>query len=143
MSAERAAQVVPNLYVDSVETLRTFYLEKLGFQHMMGIVGKDGNLDFAIVTRDGAMIMLARPQAKTEGTGPKYPTGRPLEIYIEVKDVDAFHEAVRSRAVAVKQPLTTQWWGDRNFAVQDPYGYVLWFYQNVGQPVPPPGVKMV
>lgn len=139
---DKAAQVIPNLYVDSVETLRSFYLDKLGFEHMMGVVGKDGLLDFAIVTREGAMIMLARPQEKTEGAARKYPTPRPIELYIEVADVDAFHEQVRPK-VAIKHALTTQWWGDRNFAVEDPYGYVLWFYKTVSQPVPPPGVKMI
>ncbi len=38
------AVVVPNFWVDAVEPLRDFYLEKLGFSHMMGIVGKDGNV---------------------------------------------------------------------------------------------------
>ena len=36
--------------------------------------------------------------------------------------------------------------GDRNFAVQDPYGYRLWFCQTVTEwkeVSPPPGVKVV
>lgn len=45
--------------------------------------------------------------------------------------------------MAVTEALATQWWGDRNFAVKDPYGYTLWFYQTVGAPTPPPGVTMV
>jgi hypothetical protein len=45
--------------------------------------------------------------------------------------------------VPIAAPLKTQWWGDRNFAVHDPYGYQLWFCQTVGEPEPPPGVKMI
>ena len=63
------APVVPSFWVDSVETLRSFYLEKLGFGHMMGIVGKDGQLDFCIVFRDDAMVMIGRPGSH-RGVGP-------------------------------------------------------------------------
>jgi uncharacterized glyoxalase superfamily protein PhnB len=141
-SAQTAA-ITPSFWVDSVEPVRDFYIEKLGFSHMMGIVGKDGRLDFCIVVREGAMIMIGRPEDRIEGTGEKYPTRRPVEIYLKLDDVDRYHAEVRERGVKVVEPLTTQWWGDRTFAVKDPYGYQLWFYQSVSEPVPPPGVKMV
>jgi uncharacterized glyoxalase superfamily protein PhnB len=132
------ATIIPNLFVDSVEPLQKFYLDKLGFSHMMGIVGKDGRLDFCIVTRDGAMVMLGRPEDRIEGT-----TRRPLALYFYFQDVDAYHTELQGRGVRVTEPLTTQWWGDRNFAVEDPYGYQLWFCQTVGEPQPPPGVTMI
>jgi PhnB protein len=135
--------VVPNFWVDAVEPVREFYMEKLGFDHLMGIVGKDGKLDFAIVRRENAMIMMGRPQEKIDGTAERYPTKRPLEVYVYVKDIDAYHAEVVKRGVKIKDPLTTQWWGDRNFGVQDPHGYQLWFGQTVGELQPPPGVKVV
>jgi uncharacterized glyoxalase superfamily protein PhnB len=147
MSETRAA-VIPNIYVESVEPVRSFYLDKLGFDHLMGMVGKDGKLDFCIVTRAGAMVMLGRPPEPIEGTAPRHPTARPLELYIEVADVDGYHDQVRS-GVDIEKPLTTQWWGDRNFSVRDPYGYRIWFYQTVkawDQVMAsglPEGVKMV
>lgn len=138
-----APPVVPNFWVDSVEQVREFYIEKLGFNHMMGIVGKDGKLDFAIVTRETAMIMLGRPLEKIEGSSERYPTKRPLDVYIYVNDVDTYHGEVVKRGVEVSDPLTTQWWGDRNFGVKDPYGYQLWFGQQVAGLQPPPGLKVV
>jgi uncharacterized glyoxalase superfamily protein PhnB len=135
--------VVPSFWVDAVEPVRDFYIEKLGFDHMMGVVGKDGKLDFAIVTRENAMIMMGRPQERIEGTSERYPTKRPLEVYIYTKDVDAYHAEIVKRGVKVSDPLTTQWWGDRNFGVKDPHGYLLWFSQPVGGIEPPPGVKVV
>ena len=145
MSEQQQAtpQIVPNFWVESVEALRTFYLEKLGFEHMMGVVGKDGKLDFTIVTRDGLMVMIGRPEKRIDGSAPAYATDRPVELYLYVKDVDAFHGEVRDRKVEIADPLTTQWWGDRTFAVKDPYGYTIWFCQTVGEPAPPPGVKMI
>lgn len=143
MSKESVGQVIPSFWIEEVEALRDFYLEKLGFGHMMGIVGKDGKFDFGIVQRDGIMVMMGRPQSPGAGIAKGQAGARALDIYFSVKDVDAYHDEVQSRGVAVTQALATQWWGDRNFAVKDPYGYTLWFYQTVGAPEPPPGVTMV
>lgn len=140
---EAPAQVIPSFWVEDVETLREFYLEKLGFGHMMGIVGKDGKFDFGIVRRNGIMVMMGRPQSPGGGASRGQSGARPLDIYFYVPNVDAFHDEVRSRGVAVTEALATQWWGDRTFAVKDPYGYSLWFCQTVGAPEPPPGVTMV
>jgi hypothetical protein len=97
------AAVMPLRYVPSVDQLRTYYLEQLGFEHMMGIVGADGQLDFAIVHLNGAGLMLSRPQTQT----PDGLTRGPLEIYIAVSGVDAFAAGLQSRGVALTQPLTT------------------------------------
>jgi uncharacterized glyoxalase superfamily protein PhnB len=139
-------QLVPSFFVDSVEKERSFYIDKLGFSHRMGMVGRDGSLDFCIVTRGASMIMFARPQERREGSAETYPTPRPLELYIRIDDVDAYHADVTSRGVAVEKALTDQWWGDRNFAVRDPYGYLLWFNQTVHafeEVRPPAGVTIV
>jgi uncharacterized glyoxalase superfamily protein PhnB len=142
MAQETPPQIVPSLFVDAVEPLRDFYLEKLGFGHFMGMVGKDGKLDFAIVQRDGLMVMIGRPQERLSGTAPQ-PAGRPVEIYIYLKDVDAYHGEVTKKGVKVEDPLTTQWWGDRNFSVRDPYGYRLWFCQTVAEFQPQEGMKVI
>ncbi len=140
---QQAQQVLPNLYVDSVDEMRKHYLEKLGFEHMMGMVGRDGALDFCIVTLHGASLMLSRPMKPIEGSAPKPSTQRLLELYFSVPDVDAHHAELVKRKVEIVERLTTQWWGDRNFAVLDPYGYKVWFFQTVGELNPPPGVKIV
>ena len=98
MSKGTAKAVMPMITVNSVDALRTFYVDKLGFTHMMGVVGKDGQFDFCTVVRDGAKVMLMRPQERMDGAGPSK-TKRPVEIYLEVSDVDAVHEDVRKRGV--------------------------------------------
>lgn len=143
MSREHPGAVMPIISVESVDELRSFYVEKLGFGHVMGMVGKDGKFDFCTVTLGSAKIMLTRPPEKVEGSKPAYPTKRPVEIYLEVADVDKYHDEVKKRGVKITAPLGTQWWGDRTFKVVDPYGYELWFYQMVGEPKPPKGAKIV
>ncbi len=142
MAKATPKEVIPMIAVDSVDDLRDFYVEKLGFAHMMGVVGKDGQFDFCTVVRDGAKIMLMRPSEPVDGTRPSA-AKRPVEVYLEVSDVDALHDDVRKRGVQVTQPLETKWWGDRTFAVRDPYGYQIWFYQTVAEAKPPKGTKVV
>jgi uncharacterized glyoxalase superfamily protein PhnB len=136
-----ALAVMPIITVDSVDEVHRFYTEKLGFQHVMGVVGKDGGLDFVTVVRSGVRIMFNRPQERVDGTG-RSPR-KPVEIYIQVEDVEAYHDQLRRAGIAITTPLTTQWWGDRTFTIQDPYGYPLWFYQPVADAKPPQGMKIV
>ena len=136
------AQIMPMISVDSVDEAREFYVEKLGFEHMMGMLGKDGRLDFCTVILGGAKVMFMRPQEKMDGAGATS-SKRPVEIYIQVADVNAHHDRLKKNKVKINSPLTDQWWGDRTFTVMDPFGYQIWFYQTVGEPQPPEGAKIV
>ncbi len=132
------SNVMPIVAVDSVDTARDFYVEKLGFEHVMGMVGKDGKLDFVTVVLGGARIMFSRAQG-----GDRRPGKQPVEIYLQVDDVDTYHDEVKRSGVRISDPLTMQWWGDRTFKVLDPNGYEIWFYTNVAEPKPPQGAKLV
>jgi len=136
------AQVMPIISVDSVDQARAFYIDQLGFGHMMGMLAKDGQLQFCTVTMGGAKIMLNRPTDKMEGTS-LTTSRRPVAIYMEVSDVNAYHDQVKKHGVKIIDPLTDQWWGDRTFTVLDPFGYLIWFYQTVGEIKPPQGAKLV
>ena len=129
---------MPIIGVESVDAIRNFYVDTLGFHHVMGMVGKDGQLDFCTVVMGEARIMFMRAP---NGTAP---AGRqPVEIYLEVEDVEALHDRVKKKGVAISDPLTLQWWGDRTFKVLDPNRYEIWFYTNVAEPKPPQGAKLV
>ena len=143
MSTVVSGQVMPMIAVGSVDATRDFYVDKLGFTHVMGMVGKDGQLDFVTVVLGGARVMFSRSQhaegASSRGRADK----QPVEIYLQVDDVDAYHNQVKKRGVQISDPLTLQWWGDRTFKVLDPNGYEIWFYTNVGEAKPPQGAKLV
>ena len=129
---------MPMIAVASVDATRDFYVEKLGFTHVMGMVGKDGQLDFVTVVLGEARVMFMR------GTGLGTPARKqPVEIYLPVEKVDQYHDRLERKGVTITDPLTMQWWGDRTFKVLDPNGYELWFYTNVAEPVPPQGAKLV
>jgi uncharacterized glyoxalase superfamily protein PhnB len=130
---------MPIIAVASVDDVRNFYVDRLGFEHVMGMVGKDGQLEFCTVVLGQARVMFTRAPGGTRPLGGK----QPVEIYLEVDDVDVLHNRLKKKGLAISDPLTVQWWGDRTFKVLDPNGYEIWFYTNVGEPKPPQGAKLV
>jgi uncharacterized glyoxalase superfamily protein PhnB len=132
---------MPIVAVESVDATRDFYVETLGFTHVMGMVGKDGRLDFVTVVLGDARLMFSRGSGDAvRRVAPK----QPVELYLPVADVDAYHATLsRKKQVVMTEALTMQWWGDRTFKILDPNGYELWFYTNVADPVPPQGAKLV
>jgi uncharacterized glyoxalase superfamily protein PhnB len=138
-----SGQVMPMIAVESVDAVRDFYVDKLGFTHVMGMVGKDGQLDFVTVVLGGARVMFSRAPG-ADGAPSRARSGKqPVEIYLQVDDVDAYHKQVKKKTVTISDPLTLQWWGDRTFKVLDPNGYEIWFYTNVAEAKPPQGAKLV
>ncbi len=131
--------VMPMIAVEAVDAVRDFYVDKLGFQHVMGMVGKDGQLDFVTVVLGGARMMFSRAPGEPHGR----PGKQPVEIYLQVDDVEAYHGRVKKNGVRISDPLTLQWWGDRTFKVLDPNGYEIWFFTHVSEPKPPQGAKLV
>jgi uncharacterized glyoxalase superfamily protein PhnB len=114
-------------------------VDTLGFTHVMGMVGKDGQLDFCTVVMGEARIMFMRARGDMPPSGGK----QPVEIYLEVDAVEALHNRLKKSNVSISDPLTLQWWGDRAFKVLDPNGYEIWFYTHVAAPTPPQGAKLV
>lgn len=134
---------VPIIGVESVEEIRKFYIGTLGFEHVRGVIGKDGLFEICALAMDGARLMFAR--APGVGLSTKSAASKqPVAIYLEVADVDHYFEQLsRKGGVNVTDALTTQWWGVRSFKVMDPHGYEVWFYQTVAEPSPPEGARIV
>lgn len=134
---------MPIIAVSSVDEIRSFYVDTLGFDHVRGMVDKDGRFEFCTVAKDGARIMFVRTPGGSPNAKPTAAT-QPVGLYLEVADVERyFGQLSEKKGVKVTDRLTAQWWGDRTFKAVDPNGYELWFYQTVGTPKPPQGLKIV
>jgi len=132
---EQPAQVMPMCKVASVDATRDFYVDKLGFDHLMAVVGHDGQLDFCTVIREGGRLMFTRADS-----GELPPPS--AEFYFQVSDVESYREEVSQTGIEVSMP-EDMWWGDRVFILEDVNGYKLWFYQSMRAPEPPEGLKIV
>jgi uncharacterized glyoxalase superfamily protein PhnB len=58
------------------------------------------------------------------------PIGATGTMFIELDGVDALHERIKT-AVKIVMPLVTQFYGLREFAIEDPDGYVITFAERV------------
>lgn len=126
-----ATKITPNLIVANVERSLAFYTEVLGFARGM-TVPDASPLVFASVT-SGAVEIFLNDKSTTAKESPQMAGlafGGGNTMFIEVENVDALHDAVKSRATIV-MPIHTQWYGMREFALTDPDGYVITFAQRV------------
>ena len=129
-----ATKLTPNLIVGNVERSLAFYEDALGFARGM-TVPEQSPFVFASVTSGPVEIFLNDRSTVTKESpqmaGLAFGGGNTM--FIEVTGIDAFHDAIKPR-VKVIMPLVTQWYGMREFAIEDPDGYVITFAERVGTP---------
>jgi len=129
-----ATKLTPNLIVSNVERSLAFYEDALGFSRGM-TVPEQSPFVFASVSSGPVEIFLNDRSTVTKESpqmaGLSFGGGNTM--FIEVTGIDAFHDAIKAR-VKVIMPLVTQWYGMREFAIEDPDGYVMTFAERVGTP---------
>ena len=124
-------KLTPNLLVANVERSLAFYEGVLGFERGF-TVPEQSPFAFASVTGGPVEIFFndaAGAIKEYPGFGGK-PIGATGTMYIEVEGVDALHDRLRP-TVPIVMPLVTQFYGMREFAIEDPDGYVITFAQRV------------
>ena len=125
-------KLTPNLLVASVERSLAFYVETLGFQRGMTVPDASPFV-FASVTGGPVEIFFN----DAAGAIQEYPgfAGKPIgatgTLFIEVKGVDALHDRLKPN-VKVVMPIENKFYGMREFAIEDPDGYVITFAERVG-----------
>ena len=135
-----APKLVPELQCRDFDRSLAFYTQVLGFR----IDFERPEDPFAYLDLDGAELMLEL-ESETWATGERtYPYGRGLNLQIEVGDVAALYEAVKAAGHPIFVDLADSWYrmdevetGNRQFLIQDPDGYLLRFFQDLGtRPIP-------
>ena len=120
-----------------------FYRDTLGFTLDECWPSEDQAL-WASLSLNGQTIMLGSGAEEGAcGTGPAADfhtantqamlneTGGGVLVYLQVEDVDAYHQQVAEKgAVPVSEP-ESQFYGIRDFALQDPDGYRLMFFTPI------------
>ncbi len=136
------ARLVPELICYDIERSLKFYVGLLGFTVRYARPEER----FAYLDRDGAEIMLEQPTGRTFLTAPlEHPYGRGINFQIEVIDVKSLYDAVRAAGWPLLLELEDKWYrqdqlmrGNRQFVLQDPDGYVLRFFHDLGSRVTRP-----
>lgn len=132
------SDVTPNLIVANVERSLAFYRDVLGFSLVTTVPGA-APFAFAWLRRDGVSVFLNSVEAVREDNPElaSRPIGGTATLYIGLdadsatSGVDAMFAAIGSRARVVMEPKD-QFYGSREFGIEDPDGYVVFFAQHIG-----------
>jgi lactoylglutathione lyase len=124
-------KLTPNLLVVSVERSLAFYIDVLGFARGM-TVPDEPPFAFGAVTASAVEIFFN----EASGAIKEYPgfAGKPIgctgTLFVEVAGVNELHARLQGKAKIV-MPIETKFYGMREFAIEDPDGYVITFAERV------------
>jgi uncharacterized glyoxalase superfamily protein PhnB len=128
--------IMPLLTVTDVDASIAFY-EKLGFKKQMAMPGPDGRTVFGIIELGKANFGLGiDPNVTTTNFAP----GVEFMVYLtddfdnhDASLIDTHFAKTQANGVAIKEGLSTAYWGDRIYKVVDPDGYQITIAQTVEQ----------
>ncbi len=117
--------LTPNLVVADVARSIAFYRDVLGFE-LETTVPDVAPFAFAIVRAGDIRIFLNEVEGATAEYGcfKDRPIGGTLTLFIDVVAIRSLHAELQSKAPIV-MPLTKQWYGVTEFAIEDPDGWVI------------------
>ena len=130
------APLVPELICSDIDRSLQFYVNVLGFT----VLYARPDERFAYLEREGAQLMIEQSAGRAFLAGElSYPFGRGMNLQIRVGDVDSLYARVRAAGAPVYLPMEEKWYrrdrvmlGNRQFIVQDPDGYLLRLYSDLG-----------
>jgi len=123
-------KLTPNLLVRDVSRSLAFYTGTLGFTTGF-TVPEAPPYAFASVARGPLEIFFneAEEAVREYAVLAGQPIGLSGTLFIAVEGIDALYEALAPH-VTVAIPIHTQWYGMREFAIEDPDGYVITFAER-------------
>ncbi|HEY6127546.1 MAG TPA: VOC family protein [Candidatus Acidoferrum sp.] len=116
--------ISPFFIVRNVAAAVAFYCDKLGFE--VSYQEPKNDPFFAIVSRDGAMLMVKSMGANPAPNSTRHAWAR-WDAYVSVPEPDALAVEFASRGVVFSAPLKDTTDGLRGFELKDADGYVLFF----------------
>ncbi len=125
-------KLTPNLVVRNVEASLNFYRNVLGFQPGFTVPDAPPYV-FGSVTSDGVEIFFNDQKAVAEdypALGAK-PIGGSLTLFIEVEEFEDLFQRVQQHGAKITMPMNDQFYGMREFAFEDPEGWVVTFAERI------------
>jgi lactoylglutathione lyase len=125
-------KLTPNLVMNDVAAAVEFYRSVLGFQPAF-TVPDNPPYAFASVTNGTVEIFFNDKKAVAEDYPAlaARPIGGALTLFIEVDGIEEVLAAVQKARAKITMPLKTQFYRMREFAFEDPEGWVLTIAERV------------
>jgi PhnB protein len=115
--------ISPYLIVDNAPRALEFYKKAFGAKELMRHAGPDGRIGHAELRIADSIIMLADEHPEIDARSPKSIGGTPVSLHLYVKDVDAVARQAVGAGARVVRAVQTQFYGDRNGTLADPFGH--------------------
>jgi len=119
--------LIPNLMVKDVNKTLDFYTNVLGFE-LIQTVPEKGTFDWGFVKSGNVKLMIQKETSiKSEYKELKnYKNGGALTFYIQVENLQKWHEAIKDKTNVIK-PMHKTFYGANEFAIIDINGFILTF----------------
>ena len=113
--------LTPELFCAGAADAIEFYKKAFGAVEVMRLAGPDGKLVHSeIKIGDSSLWVMDEMKG---ASGPKALKGSPVNIHMQVEDVDAVVNKAVAAGAKITMPLADQIWGDRYAKLDDPFGH--------------------
>jgi uncharacterized glyoxalase superfamily protein PhnB len=133
-------KLTPNLVVSDVEASMKFYQTVFGFQTGFAVPDNPPYVFGSVVSgsggSDGGVEIFFNEKNAVEAEYPALvarPIGGTLTLYIEVEGMEDILTAVKRSGAKITMPLKEQFYGMREFAFEDPEGWVVTIAERVAK----------
>ena len=129
--------ISPLLSVDDIGKSLDYYEKVLGFRRGLTLPGDDGKLTHGEAHTGDLMVMFGPAQHPENVAAAKLAQGAAkgvgVLLYFDLgeQDIDKYYKDVKGAGAKIIEAVQDQFWGDRNFTVEDPDGYILTFSKHV------------
>jgi len=141
-----SAKLVPELLVSDHAASRDFYVRVIGF----GVRYERPEEKFSYLDLGGAALMIEQETDFWTTAPREKPYGRGINLQIEVDAIDPILSRLEQAGIALFRPVEEAWYrsdetysGNRQFLVQDPDGYLLRMFENLGERASPSNGRIV
>jgi catechol 2,3-dioxygenase-like lactoylglutathione lyase family enzyme len=141
-----SAKLVPELLVSNHAVSRDFYVRILGF----AVRYERPTERFSYLDLGGAELMIEQETDFWTTAPRERPYGRGINLQIEVDGLDPILARLKDAVIALFRPVEEAWYrsgdvysGNRQFLVQDPDGYLLRIFEDLGERAAPSSGRIV
>ncbi len=122
------SDVQPVLFIEEIEDAIGFYRDQLGFDvNVFGVDQESGRPNIFLAKLEDAGFLVSRVPVFAGEAGSTSASGVTLYFHLDQPVDDYASRFLGASGVSVDHEPTDQWWGDRTFAIRDPWGYRLLF----------------
>lgn len=121
----------PLIYVSNLDKSISFYNELLGFK-LGELYPNKEEATYAPIFIGDYKLMLVLTRDSNKKFYPSGLGGSGAQFFIQTENVDGIWEKIKNEAEVI-DPIESKSWGDREFTIKDPDGYLISFYCLKGE----------